>query len=188
MTLADWQIVHDVKAGIIGIDPYYDKFVQPASYDVHLSRWFRAFKESRTIDIALEGEHTALFERECIDIVPGEFLLGSTMERVSLPGTTRASLEGKSSVGRLGVAVHVTAGFVDPGFAGHITLEIVNFNRCPVRLYAGMPIAQLSFQRMDAAVGKPYGQVAGSKYQYQEEAPVESQFWKNFPDKILETS
>lgn len=194
MILADKDMRYFVEKGDLIIDPYDDKFVQPASYDVHLSKWFRGYpllRERRDgmIDVKSNVPRTTLHQAgDAYEIWPGEFVLASTIEKVKIPNFLCARLEGKSSLGRIGLTVHVTAGFIDPGFHGHITLELANLNNRIIRLYPGMPIGQLSFQRMTSVVSEPYGEVAGSKYQDQEEAPVESQYWKNFPDKFLESS
>lgn len=188
MILSDDEIKEYVRRGDLKIGHYDEKFVQPASYDLHLSPWFRAFKGgSSLIEPTISTMQTALWNKKTLIITSGEFLLASTMESVEIPEFLCGRLEGKSSLGRLGLTVHVTAGFFDPGFRGYPTLEIVNLNRRPIVLRAGMPIAQMSFSRMSMVPRNSYGQVAGSKYQDQEEAPVESQFWKNYPDKFLES-
>jgi dCTP deaminase len=188
MILSDRAIKRVVEEGHVDIDPYDPKFVQPNSYDLHLSKWFRAFPPGHIIDVKSSMPQTLLYERPSLVLAPREFLLASTMQRVRVPNFLCGRLEGKSSLGRLGLVVHSTAGFIDSGFNGYITLEIANLNSLPIRIYAGMPIAQISFLMTSTPVDSVYGEVEGSKYQGQEEAPVESMYWKNFPDKFLEPS
>lgn len=186
MILSDKEILGLYEGKQLGIEPFDDKFLQPSSYDVHLSRFFRIYHTGvRIIDLKENYPETTPFEREAFDLPAKDFILASTVEKVSIPRFLTGRLEGKSSLGRVGITVHVTAGYCDPGFRGHITLEIANLNVRPVRLYAGMPIGQISFHRMSSLPSRTYGVVKGSKYQDQGPAPVESQFWKNFPDKCV---
>jgi dCTP deaminase len=187
MILSDKHIVQALEAGRIGIDPFDPRYVQPASYDLHLSKWFRFFTDTpRIIDVASSERRTVVQEFGSMLLKPGDFVLGSTMERLVIGPEFCGRLEGKSSLGRLGITIHVTAGFFDPGFIGHATLEIANLNKASIRVYAGMPIAQMSFHKMSSPAKRPYGYMHGAKYQDQKEQPAESQYWKNFPDKILE--
>src|ERR687889_2641689 len=158
--------------------------VQPASIDLRLGDSFRVFHNHRITAIDLRElppnltEEVTIGPDEPFVIHPGEFCLGRTLERVELPDDLVARVEGKSSLGRLGLIVHATAGFVDPGFRGTLTLEITNLTRVPIKLYAGLPIAQLSFMALDAPAEHPYGSEAlGSHYQGQE-AATESRYMR----------
>ena len=175
--LSDGTIIRLVRERRIKIDPWDEAMVQPASVDLRLGNSFRVFHNYRITAIDLREPPTGLTERfEVSDdrpfvIHPGEFCLGSTLERVELPDDVVARVEGKSSLGRLGLIVHATAGFCDPGWRGTLTLELNNLTRVPIRLYAGLPIAQLSFMTLDAPARRPYGHEAlGSHYQGQVEA------------------
>lgn len=164
----------------IGIDPYYPDHVQPSSYDVRLSPFFRVFENHRYAFIDPHMEQPSLTAgidvgKDPFVLHPGEFVLGSTIEIVTLPSTVVARIEGKSSLGRIGVQVHATAGFVDPGFSGRLTLEISNLTRLPVKLYPGMFIGQVSFQWLDQEVGKPYE----GKYQ-NDAGPAPSKIHQDF--------
>src|SRR5215813_8985226 len=158
--------------------------MQPSSLDVRVDRYFRVFRNSRYpfIDVKAKQEDlTELVEvddEEAFILHPGEFVLGSTLERVTLPDDLVARLEGKSSLGRLGLLIHSTAGFVDSGFSGNLTLELSNVANLPITIYHGMPIGQISFMRMDGPVENPYGS-RGNKYQGQTE-PTASRFYLNF--------
>src|SRR5438105_5714232 len=172
--LSDGMIRQLVEAGRIRIDPWDPQLVQPASVDLRLGDSFRVFHNHRASAIDLRERPSGLTEEVVIDseesfvIHPGEFCLGRTLEWVELPDDVVARIEGKSSIGRLGLIVHATAGFVDPGFKGTLTLEITNLTRIPIKLYAGLPIAQLSFMTLDAPAERPYGSAElGSHYQGQ---------------------
>ena len=174
MVLADRTIARLLEQGRIEIEPYDDSLLQPSSVDVRVDRYFRVFHNNRYpyIDVREEQEDlTELVEVEedtPFVLHPGEFVLGSTLERVRLPDDLVARLEGKSSLGRLGLLIHSTAGFIDPGWNGHVTLELSNVANLPIALYAGMRIGQISFFRMSSPVERPYGSEAlGSKYQGQ---------------------
>src|SRR5689334_18090093 len=189
MVLSDGSIRREIEAGRIVIDPYDGDLIQPSSIDVRVDRRFRVFQNSRYpyIDVRQAMEDlTELVEvqgEEPFILHPGEFVLGQTLERVTLPNDLVARLEGKSSLGRLGLLIHSTAGFIDPGFGGNITLELSNVANLPITIYHGMPIGQISFMRMDQAVENPYG--AGrnaSKYQGQAE-PTPSRFYLNFENR-----
>ena len=156
------------------IEPWDESLVQPASVDLRLGDSFRVFHNHRVTAIDLREPPTNLTEEvvvaedEPFAIHPGEFVLGRTLEQVRIPDDVVARIEGKSSLGRLGLIVHATAGFVDPGFRGTLTLEITNLPRVPIKLYAGLPIAQLSFMTLDAPAEQPYGSPElGSHYQGQ---------------------
>jgi dCTP deaminase len=186
MVLSDRTIRAEIDAGRIVIDPFDEGMVQPSSVDVRVDRRFRVFPNARYpfIDVRqpMEGltEATEISGEEPFILHPGEFVLGQTLERVRLPDDIVARLEGKSSLGRLGLLIHSTAGFVDAGFEGNLTLELSNVANLPVTIYYAMPIGQISFMRMDAPVDRPYGsREAGSKYQGQAE-PTPSRFYLNF--------
>ena len=175
--LSDGTIRRLVDEGHIGIEPWDPLMVQPASVDLKLGTSFRVFHNHRIQVIDLADPPTGLTERvevgedEPFVIHPGEFVLGRTEEHVELPDDVVARIEGKSSLGRLGLIVHATAGFVDPGFRGTLTLEITNFNSVPIVLRPGLPIAQLSFMTLDRAAERPYGHPElGSHYHGQVEA------------------
>ena len=172
--LSDGTITRLVDEGRIVIRPWDAEKVQPASVDLRLGDSFRVFHNHRAAAIDLREPPTNLTEEVVVEegvpfvIHPGEFVLGRTLERVELPDDIVARIEGKSSIGRLGLIVHATAGFVDPGFKGSLTLEITNLTRIPIKLYAGLLIAQLSFMTLDAPAEVPYGsEELGSHYQGQ---------------------
>ena len=186
MVLSDRTISRLLGEGRIEIDPYDQALLQPSSVDVRVDRYFRVFHNARYpyIDVKEpQDELTELVEVEDdrpFILHPGEFVLGSTLERIRLPDDLVARLEGKSSLGRLGLLIHSTAGFIDAGFQGNITLELSNVANLPITIYRGMPIGQISFMRMDEPVERPYGSGAtGSKYQGQAE-PTPSRFYLNF--------
>jgi dCTP deaminase len=187
MVLSDRTIRRLLEEGRIGIEPYEEALLQPSSLDVRVDRLFRVFRNSRYpyIDVKEPMEElTELVEVSDEDqpfiLHPGEFVLGSTLERVTLPDDLVARLEGKSSLGRLGLLIHSTAGFIDPGWDGHVTLELSNVANLPITIYVGMRIGQLSFVQLTEPAENPYGADAiGSKYQGQE-GPTPSRYWKNF--------
>ena len=186
VVLSDRTIRRLLGEGRIGIDPYDDALVQPSSVDVRVDRWFRVFRNSRYPYIDVKQEQEELTELVEIDdetpfiLHPGEFVLGSTLERIQLPDDLVARLEGKSSLGRLGLLIHSTAGFIDPGWDGHVTLELSNVANLPITIYFGMKIGQISFVQMTEAAETPYGAgTLGSKYQGQQ-GPTPSRYWKNF--------
>ena len=161
--LSDGTIRRLVEEGRIVIEPWDESLVQPASVDLRLGDSFRVFHNHRVTAIDLREpprdltEEVTLAGDEPFAVHPGEFVLGRTLESVAIPDDIVARIEGKSSIGRLGLIVHATAGFVDPGFRGTLTLEITNLTRVPIKLYAGLPIAQLSFMTLDAPAERPYG-------------------------------
>ena len=180
--LSDGTIVELLQAGRIKIDPWTPEMVQPASIDLRLGDSFRVFHNHRISSIDLRDPPTNLTEEvvlpdgEPFVIHPGEFCLGRTLEWVELPDDIVARIEGKSSLGRLGLIVHATAGFCDPGWKGTLTLELNNLTRVPIKLWPGLPIAQLSFMTLDRAAQKPYGSPGlGSHYQGQR-AATESRY------------
>jgi dCTP deaminase len=186
MVLSDRSIKAEIEAERIVIDPFDEAMVQPSSVDVRVDRRFRVFHNARYPFIDVRQPMDELTEAVEISdaapfiLHPGEFVLGQTLERVELPDDIVARLEGKSSLGRLGLLIHSTAGFVDPGFVGNLTLELSNVANLPVTIYYGMPIGQISFMRLDSPVERPYGSgEAGSKYQDQAE-PTPSRFYLNF--------
>ena len=174
MVLSDRTIARLLEEGRIAIDPYDDELLQPASVDVRVDRFFRVFHNNRYpfIDVREEQEDlTELVEVEGdtpFVLHPGEFVLGSTLERIRLPDDRVARLEGQCSLGRLGLLIHSTAGFIDPGWHGHVTLELSNVANRPVTIYPGMKIGQISFVQLSEPAAKPYvSGVLGSKYQGQ---------------------
>src|SRR5205809_582294 len=186
MVLSDRTIARLLEEERILIEPYDESLLQPSSVDVRVDRFFRVFHNARYAYIDVKEPQEDLTELVEIDderpfiLHPGEFVLGSTLERIGLPNDTVARLEGKSSLGRLGLLIHSTAGFVDPCWEGNLTLELSNVANLPITIYHGMPIGQISFMRMDAPVEHPYGSSAvGSKYQGQSE-PTPSRFYRNF--------
>lgn len=186
MLLSDRDIRSQIDAGRIKIDPWEPNFIQPSSLDVRLDRFFRMFDNHRysVIDPAAEqADLTRLVDvggDEPFVLHPGEFVLGATYEQVTLPDDVAARLEGKSSLGRLGLLTHSTAGFIDPGFTGHITLELSNTATMPIKLYPGMKVGQLCFFQLSSPAEAPYGSGAsGSRYQGQR-GPTASRSWMNF--------
>jgi dCTP deaminase len=186
MVLSDRTIRAEIDAGRIVFDPFDPELVQPSSVDMRADGKFRVLHNARRpfIDVREPMEDlTELVEvsdERPFILHPGEFVLGQTLERVGLPDDIVARLEGKSSLGRLGLLIHSTAGFVDAGFEGNLTLELSNVANLPITIYRGMPIGQISFMRMDGPVERPYGSdEAGSKYQGQAE-PTPSRFHLNF--------
>jgi dCTP deaminase len=189
LVLSDRSIRGEIEAGRIVIEPYDPDQIQPSSVDVRVDRRFRVFHNARYpyIDVRQPMDDlTELVEvtgDEPFILHPGEFVLGQTLETVTLPDDLVARLEGKSSLGRLGLLIHSTAGFVDSGFSGNLTLELSNVANLPITIYQGMPIGQISFMRMDGPVERPYGsREAHSKYQGQAE-PTPSRFYLNFADR-----
>jgi dCTP deaminase len=186
MVLSDRTIARLIAEGRIGIDPYDEALLQPSSVDVRVDSAFRVFHNAQTpyIDVKKpQDELTGLVEiddDEPFILHPGEFVLGATLERVTLPDDLVARLEGKSSLGRLGLLIHSTAGFIDPGFDGHVTLELSNVANLPITIYSKMKIGQISFMQMTEPASAPYGSSAlGSKYQGQR-GPTPSRYWQNF--------
>ena len=186
MVLSDATISRALDDGRIEIDPYDEALLQPSSVDVRVDRFFRVFRNNRYpyIDVKVEQEElTELVEVEGEQpfiLHPGEFVLGSTLERIRLSDDLVARLDGKSSLGRLGLLIHSTAGFIDPGWDGHVTLELSNVANLPITIYPEMKIGQISFMQMTEPATTPYGAAAiGSKYKGQK-GPTASKYWKNF--------
>ena len=186
MLLSDKDIRAAIEAGRVALEPYDPAMVQPSSVDVRIDRYFRVFENHRYphIDPSVEqAELTRLVEPEGDEpfiLHPGEFVLGSTYEVVTLPDDVSARLEGKSSLGRLGLLTHSTAGFIDAGFSGHVTLELSNVATLPIKLWPGMKIGQLCFFGLSSPAEAPYGSGArGSRYQDQR-GPTPSRSFQNF--------
>jgi dCTP deaminase len=187
--LSDRTIREQIEAGTIEIDPFDPACVQPSSVDLHIDRYFRVFRNHTMghIDVKknLEDltELVEIKEEDVFILHPGEFVLGSTLERVALPHDLVARLEGKSSLGRLGLLIHSTAGFVDAGWNGQLTLELSNVATLPITLYPHMKIGQISFIQMTTPADNPYGSASiGSKYQGQV-GPRPSRYWENFSER-----
>lgn len=187
MVLSDRDIRTEIERGHIGIEPYDPSCVQPASLDIRLDYRFRVFRSSHHpyIDLARPlDDVTELVEVGDSPFIlhPNEFVLGSTRERIRLPDDLVSRVEGKSSLGRLGLLIHSTAGFIDPGWDGHITLELSNVNNLPITLYPGMRIGQLSFFRLTSPAERPYGsRELGSSYQGQS-GPTPSRYRLDLPE------
>jgi dCTP deaminase len=184
--LSDQDLRKELESGNLGLDPFDPTMVQPSSVDIRLDRYFRVFDNSRYTHIdpmQQQDELTTLVEPvddEPFVLHPGEFVLGSTFEAVTLPEYLAGRLEGKSSLGRLGLLTHSTAGFIDPGFSGHITLELSNVANLPITLWPGMKIGQLCLFQLTSPAEFPYGsQRAGSRYQGQR-GPTPSRAYLNF--------
>jgi dCTP deaminase len=188
VVLSDRSIRAAIESGRIRLDPLELGLIQPASIDVRCDRRFRVFRNSRYGFIDVKTPMPDLTELVTVEgdepfiLHPGEFVLGATLERVTLGDDIVARLEGKSSLGRLGLQVHSTAGFIDPGFDGHVTLELSNVSNLPITIYPGMKVGQVSFLEMTGPADAPYGSGAlGSKYQGQV-GPTPSAYWRNFAD------
>jgi dCTP deaminase len=184
--LSDRSLREAIEAGRIVVDPFDPSTIQPSSIDVRVDRLFRVFRNHTAGMIDVKVDLTDL--TELVEIAPegvfmlhpGEFVLGSTLERVAVPDDLVARIEGKSSLGRLGLLTHATAGFVDPGFTGHVTLELSNVATLPIMLWPGMKIGQLAFFRLSSSAENPYGsQGYGSHYQGQR-GPTASRSFQNF--------
>lgn len=186
MLLSDRDLRKELDAGNLEVDPFDVSMIQPSSIDVRLDRFFRVFDNTKYthIDPSIQqDELTSLVENPDDDpfvLHPGEFVLGATFESVRLPDDLAGRLEGKSSLGRLGLLTHSTAGFIDPGFSGHITLELSNVANLPITLWPGMKIGQLCLFRLSSPAEHPYGsKQAGSRYQGQR-GPTSSRAYLNF--------
>ncbi len=186
MLLSDRDIHAEIDGGRLQLDPWDPELVQPSSIDVRLDRFFRVFNNWQYTHIdpsQQQDDLTSLIEPkgdEPFVLHPGEFVLGSTLEVVTLPNDLAGRLEGKSSLGRLGLLTHSTAGFIDPGFTGHITLELSNVANLPITLYPGMKIGQLCLFRLSSPAEHPYGSERyGSRYQGQR-GPTPSRSHLNF--------
>jgi dCTP deaminase len=186
MILSDRSIREAMDAGRIIVDPFDEACLQPSSIDVKVSNLFRVFRNHTAAVLDVKQDLTGLTELvevpegEAFMLHPGEFALGSTLERVAVPNDLVARVEGKSSLGRLGLVIHSTAGFIDAGFDGHVTLELANLANLPITLYPNMKIGQISFIKMTSPAENPYGSGAkGSKYQGQR-GPTPSRYFENF--------
>lgn len=190
MVLSDHTIKEQIAQGRIVIEPLDPDCIQPASVDVHLDRKllvFRTWRYPFYVDIKQKlddlTEMVEIPDDKPFFLNPGEFVLGSTVESITIPNDLVARLEGKSSLGRIGLLIHSTAGYVDPGWCGHLTLELSNVAKLPVTLYCGMRIGQISFIRLTSPVDRPYGcEELGSRYQGQTE-PTASRYYKEFETK-----
>ncbi|HUZ27789.1 MAG TPA: dCTP deaminase [Solirubrobacteraceae bacterium] len=187
MILSDVSIREQLASGGIVIDPLGEAAIQPSSVDLRVDRYFRVFRNDTTPYIDPKQPQEDLTELVEVDegrafiLHPGEFVLGSTLERVALADDLVARLEGKSSLGRLGLLIHSTAGFVDAGWDGHLTLELSNVANLPIAIYPGMKIGQISFLQMTSPADAPYGSdAAKSKYKGQR-GPTPSRYYLNFP-------
>lgn len=186
MILSDRDIKLAIKAGEITIDPFDERNLQPASVDLHLGRFFTTFNaiKEHVIDprVPLDGSmsHHEVRDGKPFVMHPGGFALGHIAEVTGVCDSMVGRLEGKSSVGRLGMLIHVTAGFLDPGNSLHMTLELHNTADIPVLLFPGMPIAQMAFERLSSPVEHPYGSSSLTSKYSGDTGPVASQMWKNF--------
>ena len=192
MLLSDRDIRAEITAGRVKVEPFTEAMVQPSSVDVRLDRFFRVFENHKysVIDPSTEQpeltREVAVTADEFFILHPGEFVLASTYEVITLPDDIAGRLEGKSSLGRLGLLTHSTAGFIDPGFSGHITLELSNVANLPVKLFPGMKIGQLCLIKLSSPAEHPYGSaVYGSRYQGQR-GPTPSKSWLNFHKSEIE--
>jgi dCTP deaminase len=190
--LSDRDIRAEITAGRVKVEPFTEAMVQPSSVDVRLDRFFRVFENHKysVIDPSTEQpeltREVAVTADEFFILHPGEFVLASTYEVITLPDDIAGRLEGKSSLGRLGLLTHSTAGFIDPGFSGHITLELSNVANLPVKLFPGMKIGQLCLIKLSSPAEHPYGSaVYGSRYQGQR-GPTPSKSWLNFHKSKIE--
>jgi dCTP deaminase len=186
MVLSDHTIKEELAKGRIVIEPLGEGCIQPASVDIHLDHQILVFRNSRRPYIDVRADMSDLTEMTEIEdgtpfmLHPGEFVLASTLEYIALPDDLVARLEGKSSLGRMGLLIHSTAGYVDPGWKGHLTLELSNVANLPITLYYGMKIGQISYQRLSTPADQIYGSEAlGSKYQGQVE-PTASRMYRDF--------
>jgi dCTP deaminase len=186
MLLSDRDIAAEIESGRVKVEPFDAKMIQPSSVDVRLDRFFRVFENHKyeVIDPSIEQpdltREVAVAASDHFILHPGEFVLASTYEVITLPDDIAGRLEGKSSLGRLGLLTHSTAGFIDPGFSGHITLELSNVANLPVKLYPGMKIGQLCLIKLSSSAEHPYGSALyGSRYQGQR-GPTPSRSWLNF--------
>ena len=192
MVLSDRTIKQMLDQGRIVVDPLGVNCIQPASIDVHLDRQLLVFRNSRRPYIDVREDMNDLTELLTIEddrpfmLHPGEFVLGSTLEHIELPDDLVARLEGKSSLGRVGLLIHSTAGYVDPGWKGHLTLELSNVANLPITLYRGMKIGQISYAQLSSAADRPYGTPGlGSKYQGQLQ-PTASRVYEDFKKAYLD--
>ena len=186
MLLSDRDIRSEIQSGRVAVEPFDEAMVQPSSVDVRLDKFFRVFENHKysVIDPSIEQaeltREVIAEDDEAFILHPGEFVLASTYEIITLPDDIAGRLEGKSSLGRLGLLTHSTAGFIDPGFSGHITLELSNVANLPVKLYPGMKIGQLCLIKLSSPAEHPYGSaIYASRYQGQR-GPTPSRSFMNF--------
>ncbi|MGH3322496.1 MAG: dCTP deaminase [Streptosporangiaceae bacterium] len=186
MLLSDRDILAEIDRERVVLDPFEPTMIQPSSIDVRLDKYFRTFENHRYPHIDPAADQADLTHEVSAEdgdpfiLHPGEFVLGSSYEQVTLPDDIAARVEGKSSLGRLGLLTHATAGFIDPGFSGHVTLELANVATLPIKLYPGMKIGQLCFFRLSSPAEHPYGsEKYGSRYQGQR-GPTPSRSYANF--------
>jgi dCTP deaminase len=186
MLLSDRDLIAEIKQGQLQLDPFEPALVQPSSIDVRLDRWFRVFNNHlyTHIDPSIQQDELTsaveVVDGQPFVLHPGEFVLASTLEVITLGHQLAGRLEGKSSLGRLGLLTHSTAGFIDPGFSGHVTLELSNVANLPITLWPGMKIGQLCIFRLSSPAEHPYGSaVYGSRYQGQR-GPTPSRSWQNW--------
>ena len=186
MLLSDRDIRAEIDNGRVVLDPWDPAMIQPSSVDVRLDKYFRLFDNHKypVIDPSQDQpDLTRLVEVDPSDgfvLHPGEFVLGSTLEAVTLPDDLAARVEGKSSLGRLGLLTHATAGFVDPGFTGHVTLELSNVATLPIMLWPGMKIGQLAFFRLSSPAEHPYGSVTSGSHYHGPRGPTASRSFASF--------
>ena len=192
MLLSDRDIRAEIATGRVAVEPFAESMVQPSSVDVRLDRFFRVFENHKysVIDPSIEQSEltreVVVEPNEHFILHPGEFVLASTYEIITLPDDIAGRLEGKSSLGRLGLLTHSTAGFIDPGFSGHITLELSNVANLPVKLFPGMKIGQLCLIKLSSPAEHPYGSaVYASRYQGQR-GPTASRSWINFHQTVIQ--
>jgi dCTP deaminase len=190
--LSDRDIRAEITAGRVAVEPFAESMVQPSSVDVRLDRFFRVFENHKYSVIDPSIEQSELTREVIVEpnehfiLHPGEFVLASTYEIITLPDDIAGRLEGKSSLGRLGLLTHSTAGFIDPGFSGHITLELSNVANLPVKLFPGMKIGQLCLIKLSSPAEHPYGSaVYASRYQGQR-GPTASRSWINFHQTTIQ--
>jgi dCTP deaminase len=190
--LSDRDIRAEITAGRVAVEPFAESMVQPSSVDVRLDRFFRVFENHKYSVIDPSIEQSELTREVIVEpnehfiLHPGEFVLASTYEIITLPDDIAGRLEGKSSLGRLGLLTHSTAGFIDPGFSGHITLELSNVANLPVKLFPGMKIGQLCLIKLSSPAEHPYGSaVYASRYQGQR-GPTASRSWINFHQTVIQ--
>jgi dCTP deaminase len=190
--LSDRDIRAEIASGRVAVEPFAESMVQPSSVDVRLDRFFRVFENHKYSVIDPSIEQSELTREVIVEpnehfiLHPGEFVLASTYEVITLPDDIAGRLEGKSSLGRLGLLTHSTAGFIDPGFSGHITLELSNVANLPVKLFPGMKIGQLCLIKLSSPAEHPYGSaVYASRYQGQR-GPTASRSWINFHQTIIQ--
>lgn len=194
MLLSDRDIRQEMRAGRIALEPSDDAMVQPASVDVRIDRAFLLFDNHRHALIDPSQEQPDLTRTVTVGpdepymLHPGEFVLASTYEHVTLPEDVAARLEGKSSLGRLGLLTHSTAGFIDPGFRGHITLELSNMATLPIALWPGMKIGQLCFFRLSSPAENPYGSSGNHNRYLGQRGPTASRSWQNFHRAHIDTA